>query len=85
MRVRPIPSALSRRQRNGRAATHDWQTAGQWTTSGAPTSSDNAVIDASGSYTVKIDQAAAAHSLVVNNSGAKVEILRAIHLPSGVT
>ena len=55
--------------------THDWQTSGQWATSGAPTSSDNAVIDASGFYTVKIDQAAAAHSLVVNDLGATVEIL----------
>jgi fibronectin-binding autotransporter adhesin len=54
---------------------HDWQTAGQWATSGAPASSDNAVIDASGFYTVKIDQAAAAHSLVVNDLGAAVEIL----------
>jgi hypothetical protein len=55
--------------------THDWQTSGQWATSGAPTSSDNAVIDAGGFYTVKIDQAAAAHSLVVNDLGAAVEIL----------
>ena len=54
--------------------SHDWQTAGQWTSSGAPTSSDNAVVDVSGTYTVTIDQAAAAHSLVVNDSGATVEI-----------
>ena len=54
---------------------HDWQTAGQWATSGVPVSSDNAVIDASGFYTVKIDQAAVAHSLVVNDLGAAVEIL----------
>ena len=54
---------------------HDWQTAGQWATSGVPTSSDNTVVDASGFYTLKIDQAAAAHSLVVNDLGAVVEIL----------
>ena len=54
---------------------HDWQASGQWATSGVPASSDNAVIDASGFYTVKIDQAAAAHSLVVNDLGAAVEIL----------
>ena len=40
-----------------------------------PTSGDNALSTLSGTYTVTIDQAAAAHSLVVNDSGAKVEIL----------
>ena len=59
--------------------SHDWQTAGQWATSGVPTSSDNAVVDVSGFYTVKIDQAAAAHSLVVNDLGAAVEILGRQH------
>jgi hypothetical protein len=52
---------------------HDWQTSDQWT-SGVPTSGENAVVDASGTYTVKIDDAAAAQSLVVNDSGATVEI-----------
>jgi hypothetical protein len=54
---------------------HDWQTAGQWASSGVPISSDNTVVDASGFYTLTIDQAAAAHSLVVNDVGAAVEIL----------
>ena len=55
--------------------THDWQIDSQWATSDAPTPNDNAVIDAGGFYTVKIDEAAAAHSLVVNDLGAAVEIL----------
>ena len=54
---------------------HDWQTAGQWATSGVPGSSDNAVVDANGIYTLRIDHGAAAHSLVVNDSGATVEIV----------
>ena len=40
---------------------------GQWTPSGAPTSSDDAVVDASGTYTVKIGQNAVAHSLIVTD------------------
>jgi hypothetical protein len=55
--------------------SQDWQTAGQWTPSGVPTSSDNALVDISGTYTVKIDQAAFADSLVVHDSGATVEIV----------
>jgi FecR protein len=54
---------------------HDWQTGSQWATSGVPTNNDNAVVDAGGFYVVKIDQAAAAHSLVVNDFWATVEIL----------
>ena len=57
--------------------SHDWQTPGRWTGLDVPppTSSDNAVVDASGTYTVKISQGAAAHSLVVNDSEATVEIV----------
>ncbi len=73
-RAQPIPSALSR-AKAWLGGTHGWQTASQWATSGAPTPNDNAVIDASGIYTVTIDHAAAAHSLVVNDLGAAVEIL----------
>ena len=51
-----------------------WQT-GHWTPSGAPTSTDNALVDVSGTYTVEIDHAAAAHSLVLNDTGATVEII----------
>jgi hypothetical protein len=54
--------------------SHDWQTASHWSPSGAPVSSDYVLVDASGNYTVAISQAAAAHSLVVNDSGATVEI-----------
>ena len=55
---------------------HEWQTLDQWSPSGVPTSSDNAVIDVSGTYKVTIDQASSvAHSLVVNDSGATVEIV----------
>ncbi len=55
--------------------SHDWHVGSQWTPSGAPTSSDDVVIDASGSYTVRIDQNAAAHSLTLNHTEAAVEIV----------
>jgi hypothetical protein len=55
--------------------SHDWQTANQWTSSGAPTSSDDAVISTSGTYTVGISQDAVAHSLIITNAGATVEVL----------
>ncbi len=61
----------------------DWHNAGQWTPSVAPTPSDNVVVDASGRYTLEIDNAAAAHSLVVNDSGAKVEIVEGNTLTLG--
>jgi hypothetical protein len=54
---------------------HDWQTAGQWATSGVPGSGDNVVVDTGGTYTLRVDHDAAAHSLVVNDSGATVEIV----------
>jgi hypothetical protein len=62
---------------------HDWQTAGRWTPSDIPGASDNALVDIHGTYTVKIDQAATAHSLVVNDDGATVEILRGNTLTLG--
>jgi FecR protein len=64
---------------------HDWQTTGRWNGLDVPppTSSDNAVVDASGTYTVKISQGGAAHSLVVNDSGATVEIVRGNTLTLG--
>ena len=58
-----------------KGGSHDWQVGGQWTPSGVPGSGDDAVIDASGAYTVTIDQNAVAHSLTVNGAGAKVEIV----------
>jgi hypothetical protein len=56
------------------AASGDWASAASWTASGTggPTSSEAAVIDASGAYTVSIDGAAVAHSLTVNAAGATV-------------
>jgi hypothetical protein len=62
---------------------HDWQAASHWATSGAPASSDNAVVDAIGIYTLKIDHDAAAHSLVVNDFGATVEIVEGNALTLG--
>ena len=55
--------------------THSWETSAAWSPAGAPASSDNAVVDANGHYTVFVDQAStAAHSLVENASQATVEI-----------
>jgi VCBS repeat-containing protein len=62
---------------------HDWQTAAPWAPSGAPASGDNVLVDVSGTYTLKIDQAAVAHSLVVNDSGATVEIVEGNTLTLG--
>ena len=61
---------------------HDWQT-GPWTPSGAPTSSDDAVVGASGTYTVNISQNAVAHSLIVTDSGATVEVVEGHTLTLG--
>ena len=63
--------------------SHDWQSAGHWASSGVPTASDNAVVDASGVYTLEIDHDAAAHSLVVHDFGAAVEIARGSTLTLG--
>ena len=54
--------------------SHDWQTGGQWTPSGAPIASDNAVVGVSGTYTVSVGQDAVAHSLIVTDAGATVEV-----------
>jgi hypothetical protein len=55
--------------------THTWETSSAWKSAGAPGSTDNAVVDANGHYTVFVDQnSAAAHSLVENASQATVEI-----------
>ena len=55
--------------------SYSWQTASDWSPSGVPASGDYVLVNASGTYTITIDDAAAAHSLVVNDSGATVEIL----------
>jgi hypothetical protein len=55
--------------------SHDWQTEGDWTSSGAPAAGDDAVVGVSGEYTVKVSQDAVAHSLIVNDNGATVEIV----------
>jgi hypothetical protein len=55
--------------------SHDWQTADDWTSFGAPAPGDDAVVGVSGEYTVKVSQDAVAHSLIVNDSGATVEIV----------
>jgi len=55
--------------------SHDWQTADDWTSSGAPAAGDDAVVGVSGEYTVKVSQDAVAHSLIVNDNGATVEIV----------
>jgi hypothetical protein len=55
--------------------SHDWQTTSQWNSSGVPSSGDYVVVDASGTYTVTIDHAAFAHSLIVNDTNAKIEIV----------
>ena len=58
------------------SSNHSWETSNAWSAAGAPTSPDNAVVDANGHYTVTVDQAsAAAHSLVENASQATVEIV----------
>jgi len=63
-----------------KGGTHPWETPGQWSPPGVPISSDNTVVDVGGSgvgnsaYTLTIDQASAAHSLVVNDSRATVEV-----------
>ena len=63
--------------------SHDWQTANDWSPSGVPGSADDVVVDASGIYTVKISQAAAAHSLIANDSDATVEIVEGNTLTLG--
>jgi phosphoribosylformylglycinamidine (FGAM) synthase PurS component len=66
-----------------KGGTHSWGAASQWSSSGVPTSSDNALVDVNGTYTLTIDVIAAAHSLVLNDTGAKVEILSGHSLTLG--
>jgi hypothetical protein len=53
-----------------------WGIPGQWIPSGVPTANDNALVDVSGTYKLTVDVTAAAHSLVLNDTGATVEITR---------
>jgi len=67
-------------------AANPWDTAGQWTPSGVPGATDNAVVDtATGhSFTLSVTQTNdVAHSLVVNSSIAKVEIVNGAVLTLG--
>ncbi|MEA2920982.1 MAG: large repetitive protein, partial [Bradyrhizobium sp.] len=58
-----------------KGGTHDWDIAGQWTPSGAaPTSDNNAFIDAFGFYAVTVDQGGVAHSLTLNDAFARVQV-----------
>jgi VCBS repeat-containing protein len=58
--------------------SHAWESATHWTPSGIPTSDDDVIIDARGEelYTVTIDQASAAHSLLLDSFAARVDIVR---------
>ncbi len=65
----------------------EWTTASSWTWSGpsGPTSSDDALIDASGVYTVSIDSPDVAHSLTINDAGATVVDSASLSLSSALT
>ena len=52
-----------------------WDTPGQWTPSGVPGATDNAVVDAASGHLSVTQANDAAHSLVVNSSTAKIEIV----------
>ncbi len=52
----------------------DWNTAGNWSTNTVPSSSDDAVIDAPGTYTVTITASISAGSIVIYNDGATLSI-----------
>jgi hypothetical protein len=56
------------------AGSDDWTTTADWSLGAAPTSAQDAVIDASGTYTVDISESdtIAATSLVINAAGATV-------------
>ena len=56
----------------GGAVSGDWATATDWSTGTIPGSGDDVFIDPSGTYTVTIDDAEAANSLTVNDTGATV-------------
>jgi hypothetical protein len=64
---------------------HPWEVDGQWSPSGVPTSTDDVVVNGSGesTYTLTIDQASVAQSLVVNDSKATVEIVDGGNLTLG--
>jgi hypothetical protein len=50
----------------------NWTTAADWSTGAVPTASSDVTIAVSGSYTVTINSAAAAHSLTIDDAGATV-------------
>ena len=52
----------------------DWGTASNWGTGVVPGATSDVVIDLKGSYTVTINSAEAAHSLLVNAAGADIEV-----------
>jgi hypothetical protein len=58
-----------------KGGNQDWQNPGHWLpTNVPPTSSNDAFVDASGSYTVTVEQGSVAHSLTVNDAGATVKV-----------
>ena len=65
----------------------DWNTPADWNRDSAPTAGAAAIVDASGTYTVTIDSADAALSLLLNDSGATVSELAggSLTLGSGLT
>ena len=64
--------------------SHTWESATHWTPSGVPASDNDAIVDARGDfYTVTIDQASVAHSLLLNSAAAKLEIVRGGSLTLG--
>ena len=71
-----------------KGGTHLWEVAGQWSPSGAPTASNDVlinlpVINSDDTETLTIDQNAFAHSFTENMADAKVEIISGATLTLG--
>ncbi len=57
------------------AGTGNWETAANWSPAVVPTAADNAIIDASGAYTVTINSAAIARSITVGTGTSGTQTL----------
>jgi uncharacterized repeat protein (TIGR01451 family) len=57
------------------AGSGNWETAANWSPAIVPTSIDNAIIDAGGTYTVTINSAAAARSITVGTGSSGTQAL----------
>lgn len=65
--------------------TGNWSVAGNWSSGTVPGALDDVVIDASGSYDLKVNVAESAHSLTLSATSATLEVAANVTVSNGLT